>query len=176
MRKWVAFCLTASLLFSGCTLLSPSSAQTAPPLQDSTNTNLITELLVLKEGVVSPVLYCYDPDTDSYRKTALEPVDDAFSLADLVNAVGNALGMRFQLRAAYVDPDGLTIVDFAEDSQPVIGVGSMAEIEALTSIAYTLLQNHVPSKQIAFRVEGNGYASGHFSFGPYEPYPILTAE
>lgn len=176
MRKWVAFCLTASLLFSGCAQPPSSPLQTAKPPQDSASANLITELLVLKKGIVSPVLYCYDSDTDSYRKTALEPVDDAFSLADLITAVGSALGMRFELRAAYVDPDGLTIVDFAEDSQPVIGVGSMAEVEALTSIASTLLQNHVPSKQVAFRVEGNGYASGHFAFGPDEPYPVPAAE
>lgn len=153
MKKRLAAIL-AVLMLAGCAS-ETSSSEGQPP-----------ESATPSATASGAVISIYDPDTNSWSSS---PLPDGNSEPQaLVEAVGEALGMAFALNSVYLEDDGTAIVDFKADSQPVIGVGSMAEDGALSSIAQTLLDNG--ARQVVFRVDGGGYSSGHYEFGADEPY------
>lgn len=120
----------------------------------------------------SAVISIYDPDANSWSSSPLP--GGGSEPRELVEAVGEALGMEITLNSVYLDDSGTAIVDFKADSRPVIGVGSMEEDCALSSIAQTLLDNG--ARQVVFRVDGGGYSSGHYEFGADEPYAPAPSE
>lgn len=60
--------------------------------------------------------------------------------------------------------DDAIIVSFLENQPPVVNVGSSVEGEILDAIAQSLLDNLKEYSKVIYRVMGNAYSSGHFSF------------
>ncbi|MBQ4051715.1 MAG: GerMN domain-containing protein [Oscillospiraceae bacterium] len=124
------------------------------------------ESFVPEEGEVA----IFDPETDT---TVSEVVDAEEDLdAALVKALNAALsfdGYEIKVNDVTLENGGLTI-DLAEDSMPLVGVGSSGEAACLRSIAVTFLKNYPDAELIYFTVDGGIYSSGHIEFAPGEPY------
>lgn len=112
----------------------------------------------------------FDPVTQTTASETVEAEDDLDTA--LVNALNGALGLaEYPIKVNSVTLDGgdLTI-DLAEDSAPLMGVGSSGEAACLKSIAVTFLKNYPEAKLVYFTVDGGIYSSGHIEFAPGEPY------
>lgn len=115
-------------------------------------------------------LVVFDPETDT---TTSEVVDAGGDLdAALVDALNDALDFgeyEIRINSVTLENGGLTI-DLAEDSVPLVGVGSSGEAACLKSIAVTFLKNYPEAEMVYFTVDGGIYSSGHLEFREGEPY------
>lgn len=62
------------------------------------------------------------------------------------------------------------IVNFGDDTPPVTGVGSTVECTILDSIAQSLIDNFSECSGVIYRVNGEGYSSGHIGLEKDEVY------
>ena len=130
---------------------------------------VLAELDMLGVQMPTPTggVQVYDPDTESYKEIDVE-IDDPI---DAVAAVGEQLGLRFELNGVSINGDR-AVVDFKAGSQPVANVGGEQELAALNSIAKSLMSAYPTVTSVCFRVDGGDYASDHYEFGADEPFSL----
>ena len=115
-------------------------------------------------------LIVYDPETDTTVSEVIDAEDDLDTA--LVKALNEALAFdsyEIKVNSITVENGGMTI-DLAEDSMPLVGVGSSGESACLRSIAVTFLKNYPEADLVYFTVDGGIYSSGHLEFRAGEPY------
>ena len=144
----------------------PTSVPSSQPADKPAPESSSEEPSEPEEGEVA----VFDPETQTTSSEVIDAEEDLD--AALVKALNAALGFdghEIKVNDVMLENGNLTI-DLAEDSMPLVGVGSSGEAACLKSIAVTFLKNYPEAELVYFTVDGGIYSSGHMEFAPGEPY------